>query len=94
MNDELSSWFNKHTYIPFDQEKTEPGVKIEIILNEQVQTFSFTPPINLSEERKLLKIVTGFEATNCVFYIFDDFLNHYRWSLELQGCRKNFWRTN
>ena len=36
-------------------------------MNNQVQTFSFNPPINLDEERKLLLAVTSFKAFNFVF---------------------------
>ena len=36
-------------------------------MNKQLQTLSFNPPINLSEEGKLLLAVTSCEATNSVF---------------------------
>ena len=34
-----------------------------------METFSFSPPINLVEEGKWLIAVTSFEATNSVFNI-------------------------
>ena len=37
-----------------------------------METFSFSPPINLVEEGKLLLAVTSFEASNFVFIITDD----------------------
>ena len=37
-------------------------------MNKQMQTFSFNPPINLSEDKWLLA-VTNFQATNSVFNI-------------------------
>ena len=38
-------------------------------MNEQMQTFSFSPPINLIEEGKWLLAVSAFECTNSVFII-------------------------
>ena len=38
-------------------------------MNKQLETFSFSPPINLSEEGKWLLAVTNFEATNSVINI-------------------------
>ena len=38
-------------------------------MNKKLETFSFSPRINLSEEGKLLKDVTSFYATNAVFKI-------------------------
>ena len=40
-------------------------------MNKQMQTFSFNPPINFSEEDKWLLAVTSFECTNSVFNITD-----------------------
>ena len=36
-------------------------------MNKQMQTFSFNPSVNLSEDDKWLLAVTSFEATNSVF---------------------------
>ena len=41
-------------------------------MNKQRQTFSFNPPINLTEEEKWLIAVSSFECTNSVFNITDD----------------------
>ena len=38
-------------------------------MNKQLQFFSFSPPINLSEEGKWLLAVSSFECTNTVFNI-------------------------
>ena len=38
-------------------------------MNKQMQTFSFSPPISLSEEGKWLLAVSSFECTNSVFNI-------------------------
>ena len=38
----------------------------------QTQTFSFSPPINLSEEGKWLLAVTSFETTKSVFIVTDE----------------------
>ena len=47
----------------------KPHETLDFKMNKQMLTFSFNPPINLSEERKLLLAVTSFEATNCIFNI-------------------------
>ena len=49
--------------------KTKPQETFDINMNEQMQTFSFSPPINLVEEGKWLIGVTSFECTNSVFNI-------------------------
>ena len=49
-----------------EQTKTKPQETLEIKMNKQMQTFSFSP-INLSDEGKWLLAVTSFEATNSVF---------------------------
>ena len=38
-------------------------------MEQQMQTFSFNPAINLSGEGNWLLAITSFEATNSVFYI-------------------------
>ena len=45
--------------------------RLEFKMIKQMQTFSFSPPINLIEEGKWLLGVTSFEATNSVFKITD-----------------------
>ena len=41
-------------------------------MNNQIETFSFSPPINLSEECKWLVAVASLEATISVFNISDE----------------------
>ena len=59
----------KHTYTLIQQTKTKPEETLESKLNYKVETFSFIPPMNLSEVRKWLLALTSFEATNSVFSI-------------------------
>ena len=54
-----------------EQTKTKPLESLEYKKDKQMQPFSFSPPINLVEERKLLLAVTSFEASNSVFNITD-----------------------
>ena len=49
--------------------KTKPQETLDFKINKQMQTFPFSPPINLVEEDKMLIAVTSFEATNSVFNI-------------------------
>ena len=50
----------KHTDTLIEQTKTKPQETLEFKLNNQMQTFLFNPPINLSEESKRLLSVTNF----------------------------------
>ena len=59
----------KHTDTLIEQTKTKPQETREIVLYEQMKTFSFSPPINLSEKGNCLVAVTSFECTNSVFNI-------------------------
>ena len=58
--------FEKHTDTLVEQRKTKPQETLESKRNEQMETFSFNPPINLSEEETWLLAATFFEATNSV----------------------------
>ena len=69
MNNELLLLFKKHTDTLIEQTKTKPQETLEFTMNEQMQTFSFNPPINLVEEGKWLLAVSSFECTNSVFNI-------------------------
>ena len=51
------------------QAKTRPQETLEFKMNNQMQTFSFIPPINLVEEGKWLMAVSSLECTNSVFNI-------------------------
>ena len=50
-----------------EQTKTKPQETLEIKLNKQMETFSFSPPIHLVAEEKWLLAVTSLETTNCIF---------------------------
>ena len=72
MNNELLLLTWKHTDTLIEQTKTKPRETLEFKMNKQMETFSFSPPINLFEEGKWLLAVTFFEATNSVFNITDE----------------------
>ena len=59
----------KHTDTLIEQTKTKRQETLEFKMNKQMQTLSFNPTINLSEEEKWLMAVTSCEATNSVFNI-------------------------
>ena len=67
MKNEFLLLIKKHTDTLTERTKTKPKGTLEFKLNKQMQTFSFNIPINLSDERKWLLAVTGFEPTNTVF---------------------------
>ena len=52
-----------------EQTKTKPQETLGFKLNEQLQTFSFSSPINLVEESKWLLGLSSLECTNSVFNI-------------------------
>ena len=53
----------------YGQKKTKPQELLEFKMIKQMQTFSFSPSINLVEKGKWLLEVSSFEATNSVFSI-------------------------
>ena len=67
MHIELLLLIKKHTDTLIEQTKTKPQETLEFVMIEQMQTFSFIPPINLVEEGKWLLGVTSFECTISVF---------------------------
>ena len=69
MNNDLLLLTKKHTDILIEQTKTKPQETLEFKVNEQMQTFSFNPPINLLEEGKWLLGVSSFTCTNSLFNI-------------------------
>ena len=71
MNNELLLLFKKHTDTLIEQTKTKPQETLEFKLIKQMQTFSFSLPINLVEEGKWLLPVSSFECTNSVFNLTD-----------------------
>ena len=69
MNNELLLLIKKHTDTLIQQTKTKPQETLEFKMNNQRQTFSFNPPINLVEEGKWLMAVSLFDCTNSVYNI-------------------------
>ena len=69
MNNELLLLIKKHTDALIENTRTRPQETLEFKMNEQMQTFSFNPPLNLVEEGKWLIAVSSFECTNSVFNI-------------------------
>ena len=79
---------DKHTDTLIEQTKVKPQKTLEYKLNagsaiagsvsqacstiKYMQTFSFSPPINVSEEEKWLLVVTVFAATNSLFNVTDE----------------------
>ena len=67
MNNELLLLIKKYTDNLIELTKTKPQETLEFVMNEKMQTFSFSPPANSIEEGKLLLGVTSFECTNSIF---------------------------
>ena len=67
MNNDLLLLTTKHTDTLIEQTETKPQETLEFQMNKQMETFSFSPPINFFEEVKWLFGVTSFETTNSVF---------------------------
>ena len=67
MNIQLLLLIKKRTDTLFEQTETSAQETPELKMNKQMQTFSFNPRINLSQEGKWFLAVTSFEATNSVF---------------------------
>ena len=67
MNKELLLLIKKHTDTPIEQTKSRSKETQEFNLIEQMETFSFSPPIILAEEGKWLLAVTSFGTTNSFF---------------------------
>ena len=72
MNKNLLLLIEKHTDTFADQNKTKPQETLEYEMKQQMQTFSFNPPINLAEEGRWLLAVTSFETKNSVFNVTDE----------------------
>ena len=69
MNNELLLSMKKHTDILIEQTRTRPQETLEFKMNKQMQTFSFSAPINLIEEGKWLPAESSLECTSSVFRI-------------------------
>ena len=61
MNIELLLLMKKHRDTLIDQTKTKPQETLEFKMYNQMQPFSFNPPINLVEEGKWLLGMTSFD---------------------------------
>ena len=72
MNNELLLLIKKHTDTLTEQTKTRSQDTLEFVMEKQMETFSFNPPINRAEEGKWLLAVTSFEATISVFNTSDE----------------------
>ena len=72
MSNELLLLIKKHSDTLIEMTKTKPQETLEFKMNKQLQTFSFNPPTNLSEEGIWLSAVISFEAMNSVFNITDE----------------------
>ena len=68
MINELLLSRKQHNVSLIEQTKTKPQETLQFKMNKQMQTYSFNPPISLSEEKWLLAR-TIFEATSSVFNI-------------------------
>ena len=72
MKNDLLLLIKKHRDTLIEQTKTKPQETLEFKMNEQKETFSFSPRINLSEEEKWPLRATSVECTNSVFIIIDE----------------------
>ena len=64
--------FERHTVTPIEQTKTRWQAILEHKLSKRMDPSSLSPPLNPSEEGKVLLAVTAFEATNSVFFRIDE----------------------
>ena len=73
MNNELSLLIKKHKKTLIEQNKNKTTTNTRILSKQkQMDTFSVSPLINLTEEGKWLLTVTSFETTNSVYNITDE----------------------
>ena len=66
MSNEVLFLIKKHTDTLIDETKTKPRETLEFNSIEQMETCSFNPPVNFSEEGKWWLGVTRLEPTNSV----------------------------
>ena len=64
--------FKKYKDILFEQTKTKPQETPDFLMDRQMQTFSFCPPITFSKEGKWLLEVIFSVCTNSVFNTTDE----------------------
>ena len=72
MDNELLLLIKKLTDTLIQQTKTRPQETLEIKMNKQMETFSFSPTLNPIEAGKWLLEVTSLECTNFVFNVTND----------------------
>ena len=66
MNNDFLLSIKKHTDTLIEQTKMGPQETLEYKMNKQMQTYLFSPPINLLEQGKWLLAVSSFECPNSV----------------------------
>ena len=69
MNIELLLSVKRHNDTLIEQTRKQPRETLEFKMNNQMQSFSYNPPINLSEEDKWMLAVTSFQTANSVIKI-------------------------
>ena len=83
MNNELLLLIKKHVDVLIEQTRTKPQETLEFRMNKSMQTFSFSPPVNLLEENKWLMAVS-FLIAQILFLIF--VFGHYTRPLPNRIC--------
>ena len=66
MKNDLLLSIRKHTNALIEQTKNNPQETLDFKMNKQMQTFSFSPPMNIKADGKWLLAVSSFECTNSV----------------------------
>ena len=66
MNNGLLLLIKKQTDTLIEKTNSRPREMLEFNIYNQMETFSFDPPINLFEEGKWLLAVTYFDATKSI----------------------------
>ena len=69
MNNELLLLIRKYTDKLLEKTKSGPQETLDFIMHKQMETFSFSPPVNLSEGEKWPIALNSFETTHFVFNI-------------------------
>ena len=72
MKTDLLLLIKKHTDTHTEQTKTKPQKVFEYKFNKQMDTFSFSPPVNLTEAEKWLLAERSLETTEIVFIVADE----------------------
>ena len=72
MNNNLVLLIKKHTDTLIEQTRARPQETLEFKMSKQIQTFSFSPTINLFQDGKWTRTVNSSETTNSVFIKIDD----------------------